>query len=156
MLIFNFHVLFYSSYCIFDIFFNFHFFPSIIIFTKISDFSPFFFLCFCRTQLLIEEIQQRSALASLIQCTNQLISEFERAWHRSMVVNKIAIIDMNLNSNQKSKSNNDYQKSLKPGPISKIRLRSALRIPFAIGVSYIGFIGSLLYSRTVVTIRWFM
>lgn len=124
---------------------TFIFFFSIIMFPKIVDFSTFFFLIFSRTQWLIEEIRQRSAPASLIQCTNQLISKSEKAWHWRKVVNKIAIIYMNLNQNNKSKSNNDYQKSHEPGLISKIRLRSALRITFAVGVSYVGFLESLLY-----------
>ena len=156
MLIFIFHALFFVSFYIFDIFFNFHFFFSIIIFPRIADFSTFFKNFFSRTQWLIEEIQQRSAPASLIQCTNQLISKSERSWYWNMVVNKIDFFYMNTNQNHKSKSNNDYQKSHEPGPISKIRLRSALRITFAVGVSYVGFLESLLYLRTVVTIRLFL
>ena len=72
------------------------------------------------------------------------------------MANIVAIVSMHLDSNQKSKSNKDYQQSLEPGPISKIRLRSALRITFAIGVSYVGFIESSRHSRTVVTIRLFL
>lgn len=70
-----------------------------------------------------------------------------------MVVNKIAIIYMNLNQNQEPKTYYDLQKSLELGPILKIRLRSALRIIFTVCVSYVGFIESLLHLRTVVTIR---
>lgn len=109
-------------------------------------------MSFSRKQLLIDKIRPRSALQSLILSIVRMISELEWTCHWSMVVIFIFIISLIL-MNIGKKSMNVNQISLEPGPISKIRLRGALRMTFTNGVRYVGFIESLRYSRTVVTIR---
>ena len=73
------------------------FFCSIIIFSKILHFLWFFAYCVSRRQLLIDKIRKRSALESLIQSIDRMISELEWDCHWSMVVIFISIICCDLN-----------------------------------------------------------